>query len=172
MRCFPLSLVAKRVTGIRTVTALFMTNFLAKSGEAWTLNSIQCQNKRDAAITLISINSNIFIWSRLFNTGGSRLKLTKATPVTAVSGLTLPSWRSRFPRIQSERPFSPTTTMPLSLESSLSLYSIPLAWLTAFYPMNMKVCCCVRFLLKCADWHGTFFFVQFALIDKTIGYNK
>lgn len=31
-------------------------------------------------------------------------------------------------------------TMPLlSLSTPLSLYSIPLAWATAFYPMNMKV---------------------------------
>ncbi|EJC98315.1 uncharacterized protein FOMMEDRAFT_23854 [Fomitiporia mediterranea MF3/22] len=40
--------------------------------------------------------------------------------------------------------------MPVTLDTPLSIYSIPLVWYTAFYPMNVK----------------------FALIDKTIGYNN
>ncbi|KAF8888584.1 hypothetical protein BD779DRAFT_1611294 [Infundibulicybe gibba] len=40
--------------------------------------------------------------------------------------------------------------MPVTLSSPLSLYSIPVVWVTAFYPMTMK----------------------FLLIDKMMGYNN
>ncbi|KAL5499205.1 hypothetical protein ACEPAH_1723 [Sanghuangporus vaninii] len=40
--------------------------------------------------------------------------------------------------------------MSISLNTPLSLYSIPVVWYTSFYPMNMK----------------------FALIQKTVGYNN
>ncbi|EIN08260.1 hypothetical protein PUNSTDRAFT_120682 [Punctularia strigosozonata HHB-11173 SS5] len=40
--------------------------------------------------------------------------------------------------------------MPLTIDTPLSFYSIPVVWFTTFYPMNAK----------------------FALINKTIGYNN
>lgn len=47
-----------------------------------------------------------------------------------------------------------TATMPFSLDTPLSLYSIPFAWYTAFYPMNVKVRLMICQNLDCGKRKG------------------